>query len=127
MIALPETMETAIILNVLGDNGVWKKTENLTNNKDGQNERRNFPRWHYRGLKEKPKNCTESIMIASPCKNCPKRNEPKENCMKDCELLQAVQNIQYAFKEDISVSGIDYAEVDRFAFSPLNARSLSAF
>lgn len=69
----------------------------------------------------------ENIMIASPCKNCPKRHEPKGNCMEDCELLQAVQNIQYTLKEDISVSGIDYAEADRFTVSHLNARGLSAF
>jgi hypothetical protein len=66
-------------------------------------------------------------MIASPCKNCPKRNEPKEKCIKDCELLQAVQNIQCASKEGIGVSGIDYAEVDRFAFSLLTTKSLSFF
>jgi len=52
-------------------------------------------------------------MIASPCKNCPKQNEPKENGIKDCELLQAVQDIQYASKEAIGISGIDYAAGSR--------------
>lgn len=65
-------------------------------------------------------------MIASPCKNCPKRNKPKENCIKDCELLQAVQDIQYASIEDISISGIDYAAVDRFTFSFLTTKDLPA-
>ena len=35
MIVLPETTKTATVLNVHGDNGVWKKPKNLANNKDG--------------------------------------------------------------------------------------------
>jgi len=66
-------------------------------------------------------------MIASPCKNCPERNQPKEHCIKHCELLQAVQNMQHAFKEGIDVSGIDCAEVDRFTFSLSATKGLSIF
>ena len=36
MIVLPETMETATLLNVHGGNGVWKKPKILGNNKDGK-------------------------------------------------------------------------------------------
>ena len=66
-------------------------------------------------------------MIASPCKNCPERNQPKERCIKHCELLQTVQNIQHAFKEGVGISGIDCAEVDRFTLSPLSTKGLSVF
>ena len=65
-------------------------------------------------------------MIASPCKNCSKRNEPKENCIKDCERLKAVQNMQYTSKEDFGISGIDYAAIDRFTFGHLTAKGLTA-
>lgn len=64
-------------------------------------------------------------MIASPCKNCSKRNEPKENCIKDCALLQAVQDIQYTSKEDFGISGVDYTAIGRFTFDHSGARGLS--
>lgn len=66
-------------------------------------------------------------MIASPCKTCHRRDQPKENCIKDCELLQAVQNIQHVSKEGILVSGIDYTEAGRFTFSLLAGKDLSIF
>lgn len=56
-------------------------------------------------------------MIASPCRNCPKCDQPKENCMKDCELLIKVQEIQRVSDSQIILSGIDYAEVGRFTFA----------
>lgn len=56
-------------------------------------------------------------MIASPCRTCPRRDQPKENCMYDCELLQKVQKIDRVSNEVIVVSGIDCSEVDRFSFN----------
>jgi hypothetical protein len=66
-------------------------------------------------------------MIASPCKTCSRRDQPKENCIKDCELLQALQNIQQTSKEDTLVPGIDYAEAGRFTFSLLSTKGFSVF
>ena len=39
-------------------------------------------------------------MIASPCKDCPKKNLPKSDCAKDCNLLKAVQNVQISAHEN---------------------------
>jgi hypothetical protein len=50
------------------------------------------------------------IMIASPCKKCPKENLPKTVCAKDCQLLKAVQNIQKAAEKSGVSSRHDYVE-----------------
>ena len=41
-------------------------------------------------------------MIASPCKNCSKKNLPKSDCAKDCKLLKTIQN----FEVEVHESGI---------------------
>jgi hypothetical protein len=54
-------------------------------------------------------------MISSPCKNCDRKNLPKDECAKDCELLQAIQDIQILSKKSSGLSGIDYSEESRYA------------
>ena len=49
-------------------------------------------------------------MIASPCKNCPKKDLSKENCAKNCKLLKAVQDIQVSAEKLNVGMGIDYTE-----------------
>lgn len=55
MIALAKATKTATVLNVHGDNGVWKKPKSHGNNRDGQfseieyNEKRNNKRWYFKG------------------------------------------------------------------------------
>jgi hypothetical protein len=49
-------------------------------------------------------------MISSPCKTCDRNNQSKEDCYKECELLQAIQDIQLSVKEDLKASGIDPSE-----------------
>lgn len=49
-------------------------------------------------------------MISSPCKNCPKRNLPKEKCVKECELLQAIQDMELTSEKLNDGSSIDYTE-----------------
>ena len=53
-------------------------------------------------------------MISSPCKNCSRKNLPKDNCIKDCKLLQAIQDIQISAKISFDSSGIDYTEENRY-------------
>jgi len=49
-------------------------------------------------------------MISSPCKNCPRENLPKENCIKSCSVLQAIQNME-SFTEKLNDGcGTDYTE-----------------
>jgi hypothetical protein len=63
-------------------------------------------------------------MISSPCRNCHKKNLPKDECSKKCELLQAIQNIQISARKSISLSGIDYTEESRYSI-PLSLTKTS--
>jgi len=56
----------------------------------------------------------EVNMISSPCANCIKKNQPKETCVKDCEILEAIQLYQVSFDNSYAIHAIDYAEEGRF-------------
>ncbi len=49
-------------------------------------------------------------MISSPCKNCSKQNLPKEKCVKECKMLQAIQNMELTAEKRNDGSSIDYSE-----------------
>lgn len=54
-------------------------------------------------------------MIASPCKNCPLRNQPKDECIKNCRLIQAIQDIEIAKGEHyLAPTAIDCTEELRY-------------
>lgn len=63
-------------------------------------------------------------MISSPCKNCHRKNLPKDDCSKKCELLQAIQDIQVSARKSSSLSGIDYTEESRYSI-PLSLTKTS--
>ncbi len=56
-------------------------------------------------------------MIASPCRDCPRLDQPKANCIHDCILLREIQDMQCSIKEDVMTSGIDDREEIRFLFN----------
>ena len=49
-------------------------------------------------------------MIASPCKNCPRKNLPKDKCINDCQVLNAVQAKASSDETLNEGCGIDYTE-----------------
>ncbi len=49
-------------------------------------------------------------MISSPCVNCPGKKLPKEDCIKRCETLQAVQRFQNKFDDSIVSAQSDFTE-----------------
>ena len=49
-------------------------------------------------------------MISSPCKSCSKINLPKEKCVKECKLLQAIQDMELTSEKLNDGSSIDYSE-----------------
>lgn len=49
-------------------------------------------------------------MISSPCKNCSMKNLPKDNCVKDCKLLHAIQDAGLSVEKLYDGSGINYTE-----------------
>ena len=66
-------------------------------------------------------------MISSPCKNCHRHDQPKEDYYKDCALLKAIQIIQLSAKEDLQESGVDYSEENRLAIDHSTAKRLLPF
>jgi hypothetical protein len=54
-------------------------------------------------------------MISSPCKNCPRKHDPKDDCLKDCRRLQEVQDLHIARAESTAYTAIDYSEDNRFS------------
>lgn len=53
-------------------------------------------------------------MISSPCKTCERRNDPKDECLKECTILREVQGFHMRTAKSISYSAIDCAEDIRY-------------
>ena len=53
-------------------------------------------------------------MISSPCKDYQKKNFPKDECLKTCELLQNIQGMQLARRESNVYTAVDFTEDSRF-------------
>ena len=53
-------------------------------------------------------------MISSPCVHCHKKNQPKEICAEDCEILHALQTYQICIDDPFISPAIDYADEGRF-------------
>jgi hypothetical protein len=71
-----------------------------------------------------PETTKGGIMIASPCKNCPKENLPKTVCAKDCQLLKALQNMQKAAEDSGVSSRHDYVEGIEYSTSLFDRHAL---
>ncbi|MEJ2656089.1 MAG: hypothetical protein P8012_02705 [Desulfobacterales bacterium] len=56
-------------------------------------------------------------MISSPCANCQRKNQPKETCIKSCEILNEIQLYQVSNEEEYFISAIDYSEEGRFCLA----------
>ena len=61
-------------------------------------------------------------MISSPCKECPKVDKPKDQCLKNCPLIQGVQDIAIGELQILSTA-IDYSDDVRFSIPPTLVRS----
>ena len=64
-------------------------------------------------------------MISSPCKNCSKRNLPKEKCVKECKMLQAIQDMELTAEKRNDGTSIDYSE--EYSFSVPLRFSMGSF
>jgi hypothetical protein len=50
-------------------------------------------------------------MISSPCKDCPKRNLPKDECIEFCEKIRTLQ--AYIVSQGMALgTSSDYTELD---------------
>jgi hypothetical protein len=49
-------------------------------------------------------------MICSPCKDCPRKNLPNEKCVRDCQILRAIQEMDPSLDKLNEGCGIDYTE-----------------
>ncbi|MGB5985477.1 MAG: hypothetical protein WBG37_09255 [Desulfobacterales bacterium] len=57
-------------------------------------------------------------MISSPCKHCPNIDQPKDYCMENCPLIQALQT-RAAAQVPLVAMALDYTE-DMSAGLPAN-------
>jgi hypothetical protein len=71
-------------------------------------------------LVDKPRK--DGIMISSPCRECPKRNLPKNLCLHTCKLIQGLQDIQLTARENDVRTALDYTEQSYFRFMPTSTR-----
>lgn len=53
-------------------------------------------------------------MISSPCKDCQKKNFPKDECLKSCQLIQKIQGLQLSRRESNVYTAVDFSEESRF-------------
>lgn len=63
-------------------------------------------------------------MIASPCKTCPKRRMPKDECLLTCERIQSLQQRCLNMPSPI-YSAVDSADSGRFQLSVQLSQPLS--
>lgn len=64
-------------------------------------------------------------MISSPCKDCHKKNSPKDECLKTCELIQNIQGMQLSRRESNVYTAVDFTEESRFAIASPFATALN--
>ncbi|KJS28735.1 MAG: hypothetical protein VR64_23145 [Desulfatitalea sp. BRH_c12] len=65
-------------------------------------------------------------MISSPCKDCLKKNSPKDECLKTCQMIQDIQGMQLARRESNVYTAVDFTEESRFQISSPFASALNA-
>jgi hypothetical protein len=57
-------------------------------------------------------------MICSPCKDCTRKNLPKDKCVKECKLLEAIQKMDSSSEKLNEGCGIDCTEEYGYDISP---------
>jgi hypothetical protein len=67
----------------------------------------------------------EGPMISSPCKTCEMRNEPKENCYKNCKFLQSLQYAEISYTRASNTLGIDFSDEGRYSVRLSTANGLA--
>ncbi len=65
-------------------------------------------------------------MISSPCKDCHKKNLPKDECLKSCQMLQDIQGMQLSRRESNVYTAVDFTEESRFQIASPFASALNA-
>jgi hypothetical protein len=53
-------------------------------------------------------------MISSPCRNCERKYQSKDECLETCQKLAAIRNMQFSRREVNICHAIDYADDNRF-------------
>jgi hypothetical protein len=59
------------------------------------------------------------IMICSPCKNCHRKDLPKDKCVGNCQLLKSIQEMDSSSGNVNEGCGIDYTEEYGYHISPV--------
>jgi hypothetical protein len=53
-------------------------------------------------------------MISSPCRNCEKINQSKDECATTCRQLEEIRRLQFSNRDIRVCRAIDYADDNRF-------------
>ncbi len=53
-------------------------------------------------------------MISSPYAKCHRKNKPKDECLKNCDKLNALQNYQVSQIKSYNTPAVDFTEAGRF-------------
>jgi hypothetical protein len=61
-------------------------------------------------------------MISSPCKECRKKNSPKDQCLKTCSKIREIQAMQQSINERDVCTTIDFSDTTLFymEFQPVS-------
>lgn len=58
-------------------------------------------------------------MISSPCKECRKKNSPKDQCLKTCRKIRDIQAMQLSINERDVCTTIDFSDTTLFYMESL--------
>jgi hypothetical protein len=64
-------------------------------------------------------------MITSPCKNCLRKNLPKNKCISECKLLKEIQEMNLSMDRGDERCGVDCTEVYTVNIPPSLASRIS--
>ena len=66
-----------------------------------------------------------AAVISSPCKGCRKRDLPKDECIKTCQLIQNIQHMQLSRNESDVATAVDFSEATLFQMMFPSASALN--
>jgi hypothetical protein len=58
---------------------------------------------------------------------CERRNDPKDECLKDCRILHDVQEFQLITAKSVSYSAVDCTEESRYQIKTPSTALMGAF
>jgi hypothetical protein len=61
-------------------------------------------------------------MISSPCRQCDKKYQSKDECIDTCRKLAEIRRMQFSRREISVCQAVDYADDNRFLIGHVESR-----